>query len=77
MSALNSLMTNRLTRRDGFKLVDQFDSSYWSGTELEVYANNILLDSVQVSYQVYERTQPYWGYASYIPDRIHHGNRLI
>ena len=60
-----------------WRVVDQFDSTYWSGDDLQIYANDILLDTVQLTYQVIEQVVPYYGYASFVPDRLHHGTRLI
>lgn len=63
---------------EDWKLVDQFDSTYWSGLDVQIFANNILIDeAIQVSYAISEQTRPYYGYASYVPDRIYHGARLI
>lgn len=60
-----------------YTLVNQFDSTYWNTGDLEVYLNGILLDSVQLNYRILETTQPYYGYASYEPDLIRHGSRII
>lgn len=61
-----------------WKLVDQFNSAYWSGLDVQIYANNILLtEAIQVNYIVTEQVRPYYGYASYIPDRLYHGSRII
>ena len=67
----------RLGNPSNWQLVDKYDSSYWSGGHVDVYANDVLLDSVQVSYQIVERVHPYYGYASYVADRMHHGTRLV
>jgi len=61
-----------------WKVVDRFDSTYWSGQDVRVYANNIRLEeAVQVSYQIIEPIRPVYGYASYVADRMVHGQRLI
>lgn len=61
-----------------WKIVDRFDSTYWSGLDAQVYFNNILInEAIQVSYMVSEQVRPYYGYASYLPTRIHHGARII
>lgn len=61
-----------------WSVVDRFDSSYWSGREVVYYFDNVRLDEViQLSYQVVERATPFYGYASYVPDVIVHGQRLI
>lgn len=61
-----------------WKVVDVVDSTYWSGLDVEYFIDNIRLDdAIQISYQVTEQTRPYYGYSSYVADRIHHGARLI
>lgn len=61
-----------------WKIVDKFDSTYWSGLDVQVYANNYHLDeAIQVNYVISEQVRPYYGYSSYTPDRIYHGSRLI
>lgn len=65
-------------RREHWNIVGQYDSSYWSGLQTQIYLGNLVLDEfVQITYQVFERTQPYYGYASHVANRIHHGTRLI
>lgn len=64
--------------RENYRLLNEFDSSFWSGLDLQVYMGNIWLrDAVQVAYQVLETLQPYYHYSSYTPNRISHGIRLI
>lgn len=64
--------------REKWKIVDRFDSSYWSGQDLRVYVDNIYLDeAIQLNYQIVEQVRAYYGYASYTPDRFHHGTRII
>lgn len=64
--------------KENYKLVDEFNSAYWSGCDLQVYAGNVWLgDSVQVNYQVVENTRPYWHYSHYVPTRIWHGTRML
>lgn len=75
-------MYNQFARQsndhEDWKIVDKFDSTYWSGLDVQVYANNILLDeAIQVSYVINEQVRPYYGYASYVPDRLYHGARII
>jgi hypothetical protein len=61
-----------------WKLVDSFDSTYWSGQDVKVFANDIFIDeAIQINYQIMEQARPYYGYASYYPNRIHHGSRII
>ncbi len=61
-----------------WKIVDRFNSAYWSGLDVQVYAGNLLLsDAIQVNYVITEQVRPYYGYASYIPDRLYHGTRII
>lgn len=66
------------SNHEEWKIVDSFNSAYWSGLDSQIYANNILLDeAIQVSYMVSEQIRPYYGYSSYTPNRIHHGARII
>lgn len=63
---------------DEWKLIDAFNSTYWSGQDVNVYFNDIYIeDAVQLNYQVIEQVRPYYGYASYTVDRMHHGARMI
>jgi len=64
--------------KDSWKLTDSFDTSYWSGLEVAVFANDILLDEhIQTTYQIVEKVVPYYGYHSYVANRLHHGTRII
>lgn len=61
-----------------WKIVDKFDSTYWSGQDVQIYANNIRLDeAIQVNYVISEQIRPYYSYDSYVANRIHHGARII
>lgn len=61
-----------------WSVVDRFDSSFWSGREVSYYFDNVRLDEVvQVSFQMLERTTPFYNYASYVPNIIVHGQRII
>lgn len=61
-----------------WRVVDRFDSSYWSGRDVCYYFDNIKLDEViQLTWQAFEKVTPFYGYASYIPDALVHGQRLI
>lgn len=64
--------------KEEYKIVDQFDSSYWSGLHMDVYLGKVHMpEIIQMSYQIVETVKPYWGYASYIPHRLHHGSRIV
>lgn len=77
MSTYNSFSRSNSIHEE-WKIVDKFDSAYWSGLDVHVYANNILLsEAIQVSYMISEQIRPYYGYASYSADKIHHGSRII
>lgn len=59
-------------------VVDEFNTTYWSGMDVQVKLGDILLDeSTQVSYQIQEQVQPYYHYSSYVPNRFNHGVRII
>lgn len=73
----NAFSRNNSTHED-WKIVDRFDSTYWSGLDLQVYFNNILInEAIQINYVISEQIRPYFGYASYVASRIHHGARII
>lgn len=73
----NTFARNNATHED-WKIVDKFDSTYWSGLDAQIYFNNILVnEAIQVSYVVSEQIRPYYGYSSYVANRIHHGARII
>jgi len=61
-----------------FKIVDNFNTTYWSGEDVAIYADNVFLqEAFQLNYMITEQVRPYYGYASYIPDRVIHGSRII
>jgi hypothetical protein len=61
-----------------YAIVDNFNSTYWSGIQIRCYFGRTkLVDVIQFNYQVLEQVRPYYGYASYVPNRLHHGTRLI
>lgn len=64
--------------KERWALIDRFNSTYWSGLDVKVYADSVYLDeAIQLNYQIVEQVRPYYGYASYIPDRMHHGSRIV
>jgi hypothetical protein len=61
-----------------WRLVDRFDSTYWSGKDVKVYFDNIRIrEAVQVSYQVLEQIMPVYHYSDYVPTRMVQGQRLV
>jgi hypothetical protein len=61
-----------------WRVVDSYNSTYWSGLDVNVYANNIRLEeAVQVSYQILEPIRPLYNYASHVANRIIHGQRIV
>ena len=61
-----------------WKLVDKYDSTFWSGQDVAIYANNIKIqDAVQMNYQVLEPIRPLYHYSSFVADRMIHGQRII
>ncbi len=67
-----------VSSHEEWKIVDRFDSTYWSGLDAQVYFDNVLLnETIQINYVVSEQIRPYYGYASYTAQRIHHGARII
>lgn len=66
------------TTQEEWKLTDQFDSAYWSGLDVQIYAGNTQLnEAIQVSYAISEQVRPYYGYSDYTPARMYHGARII
>lgn len=66
------------TYSDRFKTVDSFKTSYWSGVDVSLYCGDIWIDdALQFGVQTVEQANPYYGYASYSADRIHHGVRIL
>lgn len=64
--------------QENYRLVDKYDTTYWSGQDLEVYFNDIHMDeTTQVNWQVLERIQPYYHYSDFVASRIHHGARIV
>jgi len=71
-------MANDFSVKEGYQLVSDFNTAYWSGLDCQVYAGNIWVrDAVQVNYQVLETVRPYWHYSHYVPTRLRHGTRMI
>lgn len=65
-------------QREEYKIIDQFDSSYWTGLNLDAYLGTVHVpEIIQLSYQIVETVKPYWGYASYVAHKLHHGSRLV
>lgn len=64
--------------KEPWHIIDEFDSTYWSGLDVSIYAGPYLLDEVvNLSFQVAEQVIPYYGYAHYTAQRMHRGQRLI
>ena len=65
-----------------YKIVDAFDTAYWSGSDVSVFARtskgHVLLDeAVQLSYSIQEQVMPYYSYNRFVFDEVHHGTRII
>jgi len=69
------------TFTERYKLVDAFDTTYWSGLDMKLYVGRdrpILIDEmIQFNYQILEQVIPYYGYHSGVAQRLHHGNRIV
>lgn len=66
------------TYSDRFKVVDRFNSSYWSGVDVSIYCGDVWLDdALQFGVQSVEQVNPYYGYADFIAARLHHGIRIF
>jgi hypothetical protein len=64
--------------KEQYKLVQEFNTTYWGGLDVQIYAGDIWLkNAVQCNYQLLEVVRPYNHYSSYSPTRIHLGTRII
>lgn len=71
-------ITNETYYREPWHLVDEFNSTYWSGLDANVFIGDIFVEEiVQVQYQIVEQVTPYYGYANYTAQRMHRGQRVI
>jgi hypothetical protein len=58
--------------------VDQFNSSYWSGLDLNIFFNEIYIDDiVQIQYQITENVMPLMSWGDYTVRYMAHGFRII
>jgi len=63
---------------DDWRIVDHYNLGYWSGQDIAVFAENVWVEeALQINFMISEQVRPYYGYASHVPDRIHHGSRII
>jgi hypothetical protein len=59
-------------------MVDQFNSSYYSGLDISVYFGAVYMDEViSLQYQEVEQVKPNFSYASYTYNSISRGARLV
>jgi hypothetical protein len=59
-------------------VIDGFDSRYYGGVDIGLYADNIYLDqAVDFQFQVMEPKTPYYGYASHTWKRVVTGARMV
>lgn len=71
-------LTTESQYREPWHLVDEYNSTYWSGLDANVFFNGIHIEEiVQIQYQVVESVTPYYGYAYYTAQRMHRGQRII
>ena len=78
LGVVNPYMPDQKSSNVPWKIVDEFNSTYWSGQNVRVFANDIRLpETTQVSYQIIEQVKPHYGYASYVPDKMVQGQRLV
>jgi hypothetical protein len=73
--------TYNTTSQDGdriWKTRDAFGSTYWSGLDARVYANDVFLDEVlSLEYNLQEAVAPLFNYASYTYETLMHGARRV
>jgi len=59
-------------------VVDQFNSSYWSGLDLNIFFNDVLIDDiVNIQYQITENVMPLMSWGDYTVRTMAHGFRII
>lgn len=64
--------------RDTWRVVDQFESTYFNGLDIRIYFNQVRIDDVVgLNYEIREQVLPIYGYASYTVDRYLRGQRII
>ena len=76
-----SLQVRNTRMRDGaqvWKTVDEYNSTYWSGLDARIYANDVFLDEiVTLQYELQEATLPLFSYADYTYRDVAHGSRRV
>ncbi len=61
-----------------WRVVDRYDTSYYTGLDVRVVLGNTVLDEVVgLSFEVVENVTPLYGYASYTFDRAVRGTRVV
>lgn len=67
--------------RDGdqiWKTVDQYFSTYWSGLDCRIFANNVLIAEImELQWTLQEAVAPLFGYHDYVYSTIMHGARRV
>jgi hypothetical protein len=59
-------------------IVNEFDSSYYSGLDVSVYFNQIFVDEcIQIQFSEMEQVRPIYGYADYTYRHVVHGTRIV
>ena len=59
-------------------IVDEFNSAYWSGLDLNVFFNDVYIDDlVQIQYQISENIMPVFAWGDYTPRYVNHGSRIV
>lgn len=72
------ILVNESQYRDPWHIVDEFNSTYWSGLDANIFVNGIHLgEMVSIQYQIVEQVTPYYGYSYYTAQRMHRGQRII
>jgi hypothetical protein len=68
--------------KEPWHITDEFDSTYWSGLDANLYANssgvNVFLDElVSLQFTLSEQVTPYYGYSNYVPQKMYRGQRIV
>lgn len=58
--------------------LNEFQSTYFSGLDISIYAGNIYLDEVvQLQFSEMEQVRPLYGYSDYTFRHVAHGSRIV
>ena len=78
LSQAQSPYRSKAKDKSTYIVTDEFNSSYYSGADINIYFDDFFLDDIQsLQYQVTENVLPIFGYHSYSYDFAARGNKII